>query len=131
MVAVEGLEINLAGEPDFSIKVQQEDEIEILVLKGRFDAYGAEVFTEQFDRLLRQNDKSRIVLSMQYVTELSMAGVKALLEARKQTFSLALVQLPGHVRRVLELAVTVDFFAIYEDMDTALEALKASGNHRN
>ncbi len=131
LVAAEGLEIDLAGEPDFSINVQREGEIAILVLKGRFDAYGAEVFTEQFDKLLRQNDRSRIVLSMQYVTELSMAGVKALLEARKQTYSLALVQLPSHVRRVLELAVTVDFFAIYEDMDTALEALNASGNHRN
>jgi anti-anti-sigma factor len=131
LVAAEGLEINLAGDPDFSIKAQREGEIAILVLKGRFDAYGAEVFTEQFDKLLRQNDRSRIVLSMQYVTELSMAGVKALLEARKQTYSMALVQLPSHVRRVLELAVTVDFFAIYEDMDTALEALNASGNHRN
>ena len=89
------------------------------------------MFTHQFDNLLRQDGRSRIVLSMQHVTELNMAGVKALLDARTQTYGLALVKLPGHIRRVLELAVTIDFFAIYDDMDMALEALSNSSNNRH
>ena len=131
LVATEGLEINLSDKPDFDVTMQQVGNVAILSLRGRFDAYGAEVFTNQFDKLLQQNDRSRIVLSMQDVTELNMAGVKALLEARTQTYSLALVKLPGHIRRVLELAVTVDFFAIYDDMDMALEALSISSNNRH
>ncbi len=74
---------------------------------------------------------SRIVLSMRDVTELSMAGVKALLEARKQTYSMALTGLPGHIHRVLELALTIDFFAIYDEVGIALEALNASNNERH
>jgi anti-anti-sigma factor len=131
LVATEGLEIDLSDKPDFSVATQQVGNVAILSLHGRFDAYGAEVFTNQFDKLLRQDDRSRIVLSMQDVTDLNMAGVKALLEARTQTYGLALVKLPGHIRRVLELAVTIDFFAIYDDMDMALETLSNSGNNRH
>jgi anti-anti-sigma factor len=130
LIAYEGLEIDLADKQDFRIGTQRMKDVAILSLTGRFDAYGAEVFEAQFEKLLQQNDTSRIVLHMRDVTEMNMAGVKALLEARKQTFSLALVQLPAHVRRVLELAVTVDFFAIYEEMDVALEALNVSDNER-
>jgi hypothetical protein len=54
-----------------------------------------------------------------------------MLEARKQTFSMALVQLPSHIHRVLELAVTIDFFAVYDDMQVALEALNVSDNNRH
>jgi len=32
---------------------------------------------------------------------------------------------------VLELAVTTDFFAIYDEVDTALEALNASNNEQH
>lgn len=131
LVATEDLEIDLSGSDDFNMETEKIGDVAILSLGGRFDAYGAEVFQAQFDKLLQQTNMSRIVLSMQGVTELSMAGVKALLEARKQTYSLALVQLPSHIRRVLELAVTVDFFAIYDEMDTALEALNVSGNNRH
>lgn len=131
LLASEGLEINLADKHDFSVGAQMIGDVAVLSLGGRFDAYGAEVFDTQFERLLRQINMSRVVVRMQDVTEISMAGVKALLEARKQTYSMALVQLPNHIQRVLELAVTIDFFAIYDELDLALEALNASGNDRH
>jgi anti-anti-sigma factor len=131
LVATEGLEINLSDVNDFRVGTQVMGDVAILSLGGRFDAYGAEAFEAQFEDLLQQTNMSRLVLSMQDVTELSMAGVKALLEARKQTYSMALTQLPSHVHRVLELAVTTDFFAIYDEVDTALEALNASNNERH
>jgi anti-anti-sigma factor len=131
LVATEGLEINLSDTHDFSVDTEVMGDVAILSLGGRFDAYGAEIFESQFDTLLGQMEMSRIVLSMQDVTDLSMAGVKALLEARKQTYSMALAKLPSHIHRVLELAVTTDFFAIYDEVDTALEALNASNNERH
>jgi anti-anti-sigma factor len=131
LVATEGLEIDLSDTHDFGVQAQMVGEIAILSLEGRLNAYGAEVFEARFDKLLRQTDMSRIVLSMQGVTELSMAGVKALLEARKQTYGMALAKLPAHIHRVLELAVTTDFFAIYDEVDIALEALNASNNERH
>jgi anti-anti-sigma factor len=131
LVATEGLEINLSDVNDFRVGTQVIRDVAILSLGGRFDAYGAEVFEAQIEDLLQHTDMSRLVLSMQDVTELSMAGVKALLEARIQTYSMALTQLPSHVHRVLELAATTDFFAIYDEVDTALEALNVSNNERH
>lgn len=131
LVATEGLEINLSDPHDFRVGTQMVGDVAVLSLGGRFDAYGAEIFEAQFNELLQQTDMSRIVLSMQDVTDLSMAGVKALLEARKQTYSMALAGLPNNIHRVLELAVTTDFFAIYDEVDAALEALNASNNERH
>jgi anti-anti-sigma factor len=131
LVATEGLELNLSDAHDFRLATQLVGDVAILSLGGRFDAYGAEVFEAQFEELLQHTDMSRILLSMQDVTELSMAGVKALLEARKQTYSMALAKLPNNIHRVLELAVTTDFFAIYDEVDLALEALNASNNERH
>jgi len=131
MVATEGLEINLSDIHDFQIGTQLVGDVAVLSLGGRFDAYGAEIFEARFDELLQQRDMARIVLSMRDVTDLSMAGVKALLEVRKQTYSMALTGLRSHIHRVLELAVTTDFFAIYDEVDTALEALNASNNERH
>jgi anti-anti-sigma factor len=130
LVATEGLEIDLSGGHDFAVETQIVGDVAILSLEGRMDAQGAEVFEARFDRMMDQTDMAKIVLSMQGVTELDMAGVKALIEARKQAYSMALVQLPNHVHRVLELAVTTDFFAIYDEVDTALEIFNVSGNDR-
>jgi len=131
LVATDGLEINLSGAHDFRVGTHMVGDVVVFSLGGRFDANGAEIFEAQFDELLEQRDMSRIVLSMEDVTDISMAGVKALLEARKQTYSMALAGLPNNVHRVLELAVTTDFFAIYDEVDTALEALNASNNERH
>jgi anti-anti-sigma factor len=131
LVATEGLEISLSDANEFRVGTHIVGDVVVFSLGGRFDANGAEVFETQFDQLLEQRDMSRIVLSMQDVTDMSMAGVKALLEARKQTYSMALTGLPNNVHRVLELAVTTDFFAIYDEMDIALEALNASNNERH
>ena len=132
LVATEELEMDLSDTHDFRVGTQQVmEDVAILALRGRFDAYGAEVFEAHFEELLERTNMSRIVLSMRDVTELSMAGVKALLEARKQTYSMALTGLPDHIHRVLELALTIDFFAIYDEVGIALEALNASNNERH
>jgi len=131
LVATEGLEINLSDTHDFQVGTQVLGDVAVITLGGRFDAYGAETFEAQFDELFQQRNISRMVLSMREVTDLSMAGVKSLLEARKQTYSMALAGLPANIHRVLELAVTTDFFAIYDEVDTALEALNASNNEQH
>jgi anti-anti-sigma factor len=131
LVATDGLEINLSDRHEFAVATHLVGDVAVFSLEGRFDAHGAEIFEASFDSMLQQADRSKVVLSMQDVTEISMAGVKALLEARKQAFSMALAHLPGQIHRVLELALTTDFFAIYDEVDTALEVLNASNNERH
>lgn len=128
LVATEGLEIDLSDEHDFAVGAQIIGDVAILALKGHFDAYGAEVFEAELNTLSQQTNLRKVILNMEALTELNMAGVKALLEARKQLYSMALSQLPNHIHRVLELAVTTDFFAIYDEVNMAMEALNASEN---
>ncbi len=69
---------------------------------------------------------------MENLSDLTMAGIRALVDARRNVMSLALVGMPDHVYRVLELAGTTDFFAIYENIDEALLALNHShSNNKN
>ncbi len=131
VVATEGLEINLSDKHNFAVGTQMTGDVAIVSLEGHFDAYGAEIFEAQLDTLLHKTNLRKVVLNMAGLTELNMAGVKALLEARKNIYSMALAQLPSHIHRVLELAVTTDFFAIYDAVDTALEALSPSDNERH
>ncbi len=119
IVATEGLEINLSDRHDFTIQVDMASGAAVLSLRGEFDAHGVEIFEAQFSDLVGQNHSRKVVLDLEKVTELNMAGVKALLEARKQVNSLALVRLPNHIRRILELTGTTDFFAIYDDVNLA------------
>jgi len=131
VVATEGLEIDLSDRYDFTVGTRMTGDVAVLSLEGHFDAHGAEIFEAQLDRLLRESDLRKVVLNMAGLTELNMAGVKALLEARKNVYGLALAQLPSHIHRVLELAATTDFFAIYDELDVALEALSPSNNERH
>lgn len=62
---------------------------------------------------------------MDELSDLTMAGIRALVDARKNVMSLALVGMPEHVYRVIELTNTTDFFAIYDTVDEALLALNS------
>ena len=64
-------------------------------------------------------------MKMENLTELQMAGIRALVDARRSVMSLALVAVPENVYRVIELSGTTDFFAIYDDEETALAALNS------
>lgn len=126
IVACEGLEIDLSNKADLQITSQHVGDVVVLYLKGRLDAYGADAFETQFAALSSQAEVHKIILDMRGLTELSTAGIKALLDIRKQTYGMALAELPASIHRVLELAVTADFFAIYDRVDTALAALNAA-----
>jgi anti-anti-sigma regulatory factor len=56
---------------------------------------------------------------------LQIAGIRALVDARRTVMSLALVNIPENVYRVIELSGTTDFFAIYDSEETALSALNS------
>jgi anti-anti-sigma factor len=99
VVASEGLEVNLSDERDFSVGARVSGDVAIVSLKGRFDAYGADVFEARLDALVRETNLNKVVLNMEDVVELNMAGVKALLEARKYAYGVALAQLPSHIHR--------------------------------
>jgi anti-anti-sigma factor len=126
MIAQEGLEINLNNptlEADFSIKDRVEHGVIFMTLSGKFGSQATERFRKHLSRSLQTHQLDKVIIKMEDVTELQMAGIRALVDARGSVMSLALVGIPENVYRVIELSATTDFFAIYDDDEAALRAL--------
>lgn len=129
IIAQEGMELTLSN-PAPALHFQAQDELRenvlIIALSGKLGRAEAEQFKGHLARALPRYGVDKVVLSMENLTGLTVAGIRALVEARKQVTHLALVGLTPEVYHVFELAKVTDFFAIYEDIDMALPALSAS-----
>ncbi|HXV42937.1 MAG TPA: MBL fold metallo-hydrolase [Anaerolineae bacterium] len=128
IVAQEGMEIELNNPPvisDFSIKDQVEKGVIFMTLSGKFGAHATEQFRDHLARSLQTYQTDKVVLKMENLSELTIAGIRALVDARRSVLTLALVAVPENIYRVFELAGTTDFFAIYKDVDAALAALNS------
>ncbi len=118
--ATEGMEIRFNQTGNFKIEEEELDQFVRLTLYGQFDAQASEAFTRYIMELVQNKQAEKIILDMGNLQELTMAGIRALLDARRNVYSMALVNLSDSVYRVLELAGTADFFAIYHTLDDVL-----------
>ncbi len=128
MIAREGLEIELSNSDvtaDFHIKDRVEDGIIFMTLSGKFGGQATERFRKHLARSLQNNQTDKVVLKMENVNELHMAGIRALVDVRRTVASLALIGIPDNVYRIIELSGTTDFFAVYDDEAAALKAFKS------
>lgn len=128
VVAQEGMEVNLANPTltsGFHVKEYAENGVIFMSLFGKFGAHATEEFRDHLAHSLHTHQTDKVILRMENLSELTIAGIRALVDARKSVMSLALVALPENVHRVFELAGTTDFFAIYNDVDAALSALNS------
>jgi anti-anti-sigma factor len=123
MVVRLGKMVNLS---DFQIEDSMRQDILCLKLSGNFGPEVTGHFRQNFLTALQTHQADRVILNMENLHDLTMAGIRALVDARKNVMSLALVGLPEKIHRVLELAGTTDFFAIYQDEEAALRALNSS-----
>lgn len=127
-MAQEGLEIevgNSANPSDFQMVETIADDVILITLSGKFGSQVIEQFKDHLARSLETHQTGKVILNMKNLRELTMAGIRALVDTRRVVMSLALVDLPDNIYRIVELAGTTDFFAIYEDNETALAALNS------
>jgi anti-anti-sigma factor len=126
VTAQEGMEIDLFNQApitDFQMQDYVKNEVIFIALSGKFGAHVTERFRNQLASSLQTYETNKVILKMEDLDELTMAGIRALVDARKNVMSLALVGLSDRIYRVIELAGTTDFFAIYENDEAALSAL--------
>ncbi len=116
-VAHEGWEILFNSAGNFQIEEATINGLVCLNLFGQFDARATEPFMHSILRVGQTHQNETIVLNMTGLREISVAGVRALLEARGNVYNLAIVNVPSGVYRVMELSGTVDFFAIYPGLN--------------
>ena len=128
IIAREGLEIELYNptvNSDFHIMDEMIEGVIFISLAGRFGGQATERFRTHLAHALEAYDTNKVVLRLDRLTELQIAGIRAMVDARRNVLSLALVGVPENVHRVIELSGTTDFFAIYDDEKTALAALNS------
>lgn len=128
LVAQEGMELELNNPPaisEFAIKDHVEKGVIFMTLSGKFGAHATEQFRDHLAESLQAHHTDKVVLKMENLSELTIAGIRALVDARRNVLTLALVAVPENIYRVFELAGTTDFFAIYKDIDAALSALNS------
>jgi anti-anti-sigma factor len=127
IVAREGLAIDLANPnmSEFNIQDRFDHDIVFMNLSGQFGAHATEQFRQHLAHSLQTHETDKVILQLDALSGLTMAGIRALVDARSSVMSLALVGMPGNVYRVIELTGTTDFFAIYDTVDEALLALNS------
>jgi len=128
IIAREGLELELTNPTiisDFYIKDQLKNDVIYITVSGKFGGQATERFRKHLAHSLNSHGSDKVILNMKGVTEMQMAGIRALVDARRNVMSLALVDIPENVYRVIELSGTTDFFAIYDDEETALTAFNS------
>jgi anti-anti-sigma factor len=102
-----------------------------MTLSGRFGAHAIDRFRKHLAHSLQVHQTDKVILQLENLSDLTMAGIRALVDARRSVVSLALVGMPTNVYRILELAGTTDFFAIYDSADEALLALNQHNYQNN
>jgi len=119
----------------FEINVQLNQEIPCLILKGRLDGFGADLFGEKTDNV--HPDSSHWIVDFQAVDYMSSAGIRALLrkdkELRKKGGSLILFGMDPDVAKVLNLTGLSKHFIVVSDQKEALAhitKLKRAGADR-
>ena len=111
------------------IKVGKEASIELVRLKGRFDAQCSDRVAEVLDRLIAQK-AAGILIDMESVDYISSIGLRVLLsaaqKAKAQKLRLALCSLDPYVYEVFEVAGFVTIFEIHPDRQSGLKALASA-----
>jgi anti-anti-sigma factor len=124
----EGLELDLSPVNVSSLRYLPAEQTAVLRLVGELDDRSIVELSEQLAQLLNQGrQQPALVVDLEGVSRLSIAGLRALIDLRRRWGSepLLLAGASGHVQRVIELACYLDYFAIYPTLSAALAALEA------
>jgi anti-anti-sigma factor len=128
LIAHEGLELhveNVTISSDFHLKDRVEGGVVFISLIGKFGGQATQRFRKHLAHTLQTHKTDKVILNLANLKDLQMAGIRALVDARRTVTSLALVAVPENIYRVIELSGTTDFFAIYDDDESALAALNS------
>ncbi|MBL7192158.1 STAS domain-containing protein [bacterium] len=108
-----------------NVRITHKHNYILITLSGRFDAYGAGIFTGQTADL-EEGSKFWIV-DMTEADYLSSAGIKALLEADKslqmKKGKMAVYGISENLMRIIQISGTKNIFKIVPTIDEAVKLL--------
>ncbi len=109
------------------LKVRKAGEVYIIDVEGEMDLYNAYKLKELSISLL-EKDISRFIINLQDVDYMDSSGIGALIficsTMKKQNLKLALTNIHGSVKKVIELTKLTSYFPISATMDDALKLVQ-------
>jgi anti-anti-sigma factor len=101
-------------------------DVSIIAVDGRVDSAGAVVLNDALHRVVDDNN-FKIILEMSNIRYLNSAGLRTMADilthSRENGGNLHLVAPNDKIRRVLAIIGFDNFFKIFDDIESALEAI--------
>ena len=109
------------------ITVKTMNDVEIVFLNGRLDAYNSNLVENKLDELI-DSGKIKMVADLSRVEYISSSGLRVMLSSLKKLNKLGgalkLSSLQPYVREVFEIAGFTQLFQIYDSEDEAVISFK-------
>jgi len=106
-----------------NITEESVNEVEIICLKGRLDAYNSNLLENKFNELI-DSGKLNMVVDLAGVDYISSSGLRVMLSSLKKLNKLGgnlkLSSLQPYVQEVFEIAGFTQLFAIYDKKEEAM-----------
>ncbi len=122
------LNLLFARGSDMRINIKNIDQVTVVEMTGELDSTTAPTVQNQILPLAQEN--RRIVLDMSGTLYMSSAGLRILLLLYRQISSgsgrIALAGLSDEIKDTMNITGFLNFFKIYDNVNLAAEALKAS-----
>ena len=114
---------------NMEIKLRRSDTIYVLDVVGEMDLYNAFKLKEVVRKMIEKKIR-HYVINLEAVPYIDSSGIGALLQVfadiKKNGLRLRITGVKGSVRKVIELTKLAQYFPIVEDLELAIQQLKAS-----
>lgn len=124
VVGYDGLELELWRESELETTTERRQNGSVVHLSGHLVEETASVALDAIQKAAEKHGARPLVVSLQAITHVDRGGLAALFSARRRWRPLALCGLTPEIRRRFAQADALEYFAIFEAPDAALEAMR-------
>ncbi len=108
------------------LKTREMNQCVVIYLSGRMDVHLASDVETQLNEIIKQSDKSSVILNLEDVEYMSSSGLRVFVSLmrvlKEKKRSLKLCNLSVAVRKVFEVVELMDMFDIYSSEEEAIAA---------
>jgi anti-sigma B factor antagonist len=110
------------------LKIRKNQEIYIIDIQGELDLYNSYKLKELLMKMLEKKIE-RFIINLEEVEYIDSSGIGALIyissTLKKLSHKLAITNIHGSVKKVIEMTKLMEFFPIVETLDEAIKKVGA------
>jgi anti-sigma B factor antagonist len=110
--------------PEMELRIRKNQEIYIIDIQGELDLYNSYKLKELLGKMLEKKIE-RFIINLEEVEYIDSSGIGALIYVsstlKKLNHKLAITNIRGAVKRVIEMTKLMGFFPVAETLDEAIK----------